>query len=199
MIKLLGSLPKKVTIAISGGVDSMAVADFIGRNRDIQCAFFHHGTKTSDAAQSVVRQFCKDRNWNLIEGYINSNRPARSSPEEHWRNERYSFLDNLNCDVVTAHHLDDCVETYLWSMMHGTAKVIPYRRNRVIRPFLLTPKKELIAWAERNDVPWIDDYTNKDTKYMRNYVREHIVPHAFEVNPGLHKVIAKKIKDKAEI
>lgn len=195
MIKLLGKLPLKPVIALSGGVDSMAVADFVSRSRNVSCAFFHHGTKTSEEAQTVVREYCKLRGWPLYEGYIVNDRPADISPEEHWRNERYRFLDNLLLDVITAHHLDDCVETYLWSMMHGTAKVIPYRRNRVIRPFLLTPKQELIGWAERNGVSWIDDQTNKDTKYMRNYVREHIVPHALNVNPGLAKVVAKKVEE----
>jgi tRNA(Ile)-lysidine synthase len=101
----------------------------------------------------------------------------------------------LGQGVITAHHLDDCVETYLWSMMHGTAKVIPYRRNKVVRPFLLTPKEELIDWANRNQVPWVNDESNKDTKFMRNYVRHELVPHAVHVNPGLSKVVARKVKE----
>lgn len=195
MIKLLGKLPLNPVIALSGGVDSMAVADFVSRSRSVQCAFFHHGTAVSEAAEKVVSEYCEKRGWLLYKGHIVNERPDDISPEEHWRNERYRFLDNLLLDVVTAHHLDDCVETYLWSTMHGTAKVIPYQRNRVTRPFLLTPKQELISWAERNNVPWIDDQTNKDTKYMRNYVREHIVPHALNVNPGLAKVVARKVEE----
>lgn len=194
MIKLLGSLPHDPVIALSGGVDSMAVADFISRSRSVQCAFFHHGTDVSEAAEKVVSDYCQKRGWQLYKGHIVNERPADLSPEEHWRNERYAFLDSLERDVITAHHLDDCVETYLWSMMHGTAKVIPYKRNRVIRPFLLTKKAELVAWAERNAVPWIDDSTNKDTKYMRNYIREHIVPHALEVNHGLHRVVRRFVQ-----
>lgn len=194
MIKLLGSLPLKPLVALSGGVDSMAVADFVSRSRSVQCAFFHHGTEVSEAAEKVVEEYCQRRGWPLYKGRIVNERPADVSPEEHWRNERYAFLDDLNMDVITAHHLDDCVETYLWSVMHGTAKVIPYRRNNVVRPFLLTKKTDLIAWAERNNVPWIDDGTNKDTKYMRNYVRENIVPLALEVNPGLHKVVQRFVQ-----
>jgi tRNA(Ile)-lysidine synthase len=195
MIRLLGKLPLKPVIALSGGVDSMAVADFVSRSRSVQCAFFHHGTEVSEAAIKVVREFCSQRGWDLFEGRIINPRPDDISPEEHWRIERYAFLDNLQRDVITAHHLDDCVETYLWSTMHGTAKVIPYRRNRVIRPFLLTKKAELVDWAERNNVPWVEDFTNEDTKYMRNYVRKHIVPHALEVNPGLHKVVSRFVEN----
>lgn len=195
MIKLLGKLPLKPVVALSGGVDSMAAADFISRSRSVSCAFFHHGTPTSDAAQKVVREYCKLRGWPLYEGYVVNDRPSDVSPEEHWRNERYRWLDGLLLDVISAHHLDDCVETYLWSTMHGTAKVIPYRRNRVTRPFLLTPKADLVAWADRNSVPWINDASNDDTKYMRNYVRHELMPHALHVNPGLAKVVRRKVED----
>ena len=195
MIKLLGKLPLRPVIALSGGVDSMAVADFVSRSRPIQCAFFHHGTDSSEQAERVVSDYCQKRNWQLYRGHIVYDRPDDISPEEHWRNERYRWLDSLLLDVVTAHHLDDCVETYLWSMMHGTAKVIPYRRNRVTRPFLLTAKNELIAWAERNQVPWIEDISNKDTTFMRNYVRHELMPRALYINPGLSKVVARKVKD----
>ncbi len=196
MIKLLGKLPLNPVIALSGGVDSMAVADFVSRSRSVQCAFFHHGTGVSDIAAKVVREYCAQRGWPLFEGRIVNERPDDISPEEHWRNERYRWLDSLMLDVITAHHLDDCVETYLWSTMHGTAKVIPYRRNRVTRPFLLSKKQDLVNWAWDNDVPWIDDHTNNDTKYMRNYVRHNIVPHALQVNPGLHRVVARKVEEK---
>lgn len=193
MIKLLGKLPVNPIIALSGGVDSMAAADFVSRSRSVQCAFFHHGTAASDAAIRVVREFCSHRSWDLFEGYIVNRRPDDVSPEEHWRIERYAFLDNLQRDVITAHHLDDCVETYLWSVMHGVAKVIPYQRNLVIRPFLLTEKSELVSWAERNSVPWITDASNSDTSYTRNYVRHLLMPHALHVNPGLAKVVRRKV------
>lgn len=195
MIKLLGRLPFNPVIALSGGVDSMVAADFISRGRIVQCAFFHHGTDASETAEKVVTDYCARRGWNLFKGKVANARPYGVSPEEHWRTERYAWLDNLDLNVITAHHLDDCVETYLWSMMHGTAKVIPYRRNRVIRPFLLTPKADLVAWAERNDVSWIDDASNKDTKYMRNYVRHELMPHALHINPGLAKVVKRKVEN----
>jgi len=195
MIKLLGRLPFNPVVALSGGVDSMAVADFISRSRSVECAFFHHGTDTSERAEKVVSDYCQKRGWLLYKGSVINKRPEDISPEEHWRNERYAWLDTLGEDIITAHHLDDCMETYLWSMMHGTAKVIPFRRNRLTRPFLLTAKQALISWAERNQVPWIEDASNKDTKYIRNYVRHELMPHALHVNPGLAKVVARKVKE----
>jgi len=195
MIKLLGELPEQPVIALSGGVDSMAVADFISRSRDIKCAFFHHGTTTSQLGFELVSQYCAYRKWPLALGRISSPKGKVESPEEFWRNQRYGWLDTLGEGVITAHHLDDCVETYLWSMMHGTAKLIPYRRNKIVRPFLLTPKQELINWANNNQVPWVDDETNKDTRFMRNYIRHELMPHALNVNPGLAKVVGRKVKE----
>lgn len=194
MIKLLGSLPLKPVIALSGGVDSMVVADFVSRSRSVECAFFHHGTESSQRALEFLEPYCKQRGWTLHKGQLSNARSVDISPEEHWRRERYSFIDSLKQTVITAHHLDDCVETYLWSMMHGTAKMIPYRRNQVIRPFLLTHKIELINWAHRNSIPWVEDDSNKDLKYTRNYVRHELVPRALHVNPGLHKVVQRFVQ-----
>lgn len=195
MIKLLGKLPYNPVVALSGGVDSMAVADFISRSRSVECAFFHHGTDTSERAEKLVSDYCQRRGWLLYKGRIINERPDDISPEEHWRNERYAWLDTLQQDIITAHHLDDCVETYLWSTLHGTSKVVPYRRNKVIRPFLLTTKQALVSWAERNQVPWIEDASNKDMAYIRNYVRHELMPHALHVNPGLAKVVARKVEE----
>lgn len=195
MLRLLTRLPKDVTVAISGGVDSVAVTDFLSNNHNVNCAFFHHGTENSDNALSFLEKFCDDRGLYLIIGRIEGLRPKETSIEEFWRNERYRFLESVQGPVVTAHNLDDCVETYLFSSLHGTAKTIPYRRNNVIRPFLLTSKKEFVNWCVRKNVDWCEDTSNNDVKYMRNYIRHELMPHALVVNPGLTKVVAKKVKE----
>jgi tRNA(Ile)-lysidine synthase len=80
--------------------------------------------------------------------------------------------------------------------MHGTPKTIPLVRDNVVRPFLTTKKEELVSWCTRHEVEWCHDKSNDDTKYIRNYVRKNIVPHALEVNPGLHKVVARIVENK---
>lgn len=194
MLKLLYPLPKQLTVAFSGGVDSVAVADFLSRKHDITCAFFHHKTENSEKAMSFVAHFCSDRKIPLIFGTCRSEKSKDESMEEYWRRERYDFLSELG-PVVTAHHLDDCIETYVWSALHGQPKVIPLTRKNVIRPFLTTYKSEFRSWCERKNLSWCEDTSNEDTKYMRNYVRKHIIPHALQVNPGLGTVV-KKIVEK---
>lgn len=193
MIRLIAPLPKQVTVAFSGGVDSVAVTDFLSNKHDVTCAFFHHGTENSDIALEFVQKFCNVRNLELVVGTITESKPKQTSIEEFWRNERYNFLEQLDATVVTAHNLDDCVETYLFSTLNGTSKTIPYRRNNVIRPFLLNRKNELINWCQRKNITWCEDHSNTDTRYMRNYIRHHLVPHALVVNPGLHKVVSRKV------
>lgn len=192
---ILGDLPQNPIVAISGGVDSMAVADFLSRTRKISCLFFHHRTDTSDKSYSFLRKYCGIREWDLKVKFLEQDKPKDESLEEFWRNQRYAWFDTIDGNVITAHHLDDCVETYLWSTLHGTAKVIPYRRNNVIRPFLLTPKIAMYDWATRNNIPWLEDESNKDTSYTRNYIRHELMPKALHVNPGLHKVVGRKIKE----
>lgn len=195
MINLLFGIPRQVVVAFSGGVDSTAIVDFLSNKHDISCAFFHHKTENSDKAYEFVSKFCTDRNLTLIVHMLNSEKPKELSQEEFWRNERYKFLESINLPVITAHHLDDCVETYIWSCLHGTPKVIPAQRNNIIRPFLTTKKSELVDWCLRKKVKWCDDYSNNDTAYTRNFIRKELVPKALIVNPGLHKTV-KKIVEK---
>ena len=124
MIKLLVPLPKTITIACSGGVDSMAIVDFLSRKHDVTVAFYHHGTQTSDEACEFVAKYCTDKNIPMVFGFIdNKFKPKNKSQEEYWRECRYGFLQNLQTTIVTAHHLDDAVETYLWGCLNGTPKV----------------------------------------------------------------------------
>jgi tRNA(Ile)-lysidine synthase len=195
MLKLLFPLPKQITVATSGGVDSMAVVDFLKRKHDVTVAFFNHNTKNSDNAMEFLAKYCYDNNLPIIYGLLNHNKPKELSYEEYWRINRYDFLKDLGY-VITGHHLDDCVETYLWSSLNGKPKLPQLVRDNVYRPFLTTRKSEFVKWCERHDVPWIEDTSNNDVKYTRNYIRHQLMPHALKVNPGLHTMIKKMVLKK---
>jgi len=194
MIKLLMPIPRTITVAFSGGIDSVTAVDFLRRSHVVTCAFFHHRTENSVKAHQFVTEFCHKNNLPLVVGILNKKQPKNKSTEEHWRDERYKFLDNLGT-VVTAHHLDDCIETYLFSALHGTPKLIPSTRGNVIRPFLTTPKSEFFNWCLRKNLEFCYDTSNDNDKYMRNYIRKHVVPHAYHVNPGIDKVVKKMVLD----
>jgi len=183
---------------LSGGVDSIAVTDFLSKNHSLDCAFFHHGTDASEKAYQFVSVFCHERNLPLTVAFLSTNKPKELSTEEFWRNERYKFLDSFD-SVITGHHLDDCIETYIFSSLHGTAKVIPRRRNNVLRPFLTTRKQAFIDWCTTKSINWCHDSSNDDTAYMRNYIRHTLLPHAMVINPGLHTTVKKIVQQQQNV
>lgn len=194
MIKVQGKLPRELYIACSGGVDSMAAVDFLSRNHNITICFFDHGTGTSRHALELVSSQTKKYKCGFMYGKVERERHPRESQEEYWRNERYKFLHSINAPIITGHHLDDCVETWVWSSMHGNGKIIPYANKNVIRPFRMTRKRDLELWADLKNVPFIEDDSNQDTCYTRNYIRHEMMPNVLRVNPGIYKTIAKKVK-----
>jgi len=199
MIKIQGKIPRQVMIAVSGGVDSMAALDFLRRNHEVEVYYFNHGTEYGERAEDLVRRYIMKYDLPFqIRGIAQGTKPKRMSKEEWWRDERYKWMDLFSqhhLPVITCHHLDDCVETWVWSSMHGTGKIIPYRRNGVIRPFRGTRKRDSELWAAMHNVPYLEDDSNADTCYTRNYIRHEMMPHVLKVNPGIHKTIAKKVKD----
>lgn len=195
MINLSFSLPKDIAIAVSGGADSMAALDFLRYRKNLTVLHFNHGTENSDEAESLVTSYCKSHDLALIVGKIQAEKPKGQSSEDFWRQERYRFFEEERSDlpVITCHHLDDVAETWLFTSLHGSARLIPARRGPYIRPFLGTRKQVFEDWCDRKGVPTFYDKSNSDTKYMRNFIRHEMMPKALRVNPGLHKVLRKKL------
>lgn len=204
MIKLLNKVPDNVTVAVSGGVDSMVALSFLNNGRrKVSAAYFDHGTDYGNVAKEMVQSYCSKNNIPLQISKISNDMNPKMSREEFWRNHRYSFLSSISGKVITAHHLDDVVEWWVFSSLHGQSRLIPYMNGNVIRPFLLTPKSEIIKWAKKNNIPYIDDPSNLDTSYMRNFIRHSMMPNVLNVNPGMQKMLRKKIihsfKNKDEV
>jgi tRNA(Ile)-lysidine synthase len=195
MFEILGKIPTNVNIALSGGVDSMVALDFLRKGkRDITALYFDHGTEHGKNSAIFLKDWCNRNSINLKIGKIESDIPNGVSKEAFWREQRYNWLESVaDAPVITAHHLDDVIETWIFSSLHGNPKLIKSSRGIFIRPFLLCDKQSILSWAERKNLEWIDDPSNNDTKFMRNLIRHNIVPEALKVNPGLPKTLKKKI------
>jgi tRNA(Ile)-lysidine synthase len=184
--------PKSISaIACSGGIDSMVLLDFLNKNHKRDVLFFHHGTETSEKAFHFLTDYCARKEYNLVVGRIESTKIIGSA-EAFWREHRYKFLNAYNGNVATAHHLNDAVETWLFTSFHGNGRVIPPINKNVVRPFILVPKSEIVKYQAKHNIPYIDDKTNNDVCHARNRIRNNIMKEVLKINPGINKVIFKK-------
>ena len=172
----------------------MAAVDFFHRGgKNFKVAYFNHGTPLAPTMEDCVRKWCEANNREFLIGRIGLVRPQSLSLEEWYRNERYAFLRSFKTPIITAHHLNDTMETWVFGSIHGKPKLIPIVNEDVIRPFLLNPKKAMVDWCKSHNVAWVEDPSNKDMHFPRNRIRRTILPLYFKVNPGFDKVIRKKV------
>jgi tRNA(Ile)-lysidine synthase len=201
MLKQLFNIPNSVPfiLACSGGVDSMAVADFYCRgSKKFEVAYFNHGTPQASLMEKTVVDWAWDNEVVSLCGYLEKERPRGLSPEEHFRDERYAWLQKVSNGrpIVTCHHLNDVCETWIFSALHGNPKIIsPVAGGdkSILRPFLTTTKQDMISWCKSHGVSWFEDTSNADVRTPRNRIRHNIMKDALEINPGLHKVMKKKV------
>lgn len=176
----------------------MAALRFLARNHDVTALYVEHGTGNSVGAADMIQEYAASLGVGFRSVAIDPIIPKGRSCEDWWREKRYEVFHECDGDVITCHHLDDCIETWVWSSMHGNPALIHERNRNVVRPFLTTPKAKFIEMARRYDIPWIEDSSNLDMRYTRNYIRHIAMPHVLRINPGIAKTIRKKIVARAE-
>lgn len=195
-MKLLGKIPKEVYLACSGGKDSMMALHFLlmGR-RKVHVLYFNHNTDHGKEAEHFIHEFCRLRNIPLDIGtYF-----EKDSTEDAWRNARYKFFSfYTNKPIITVHHLQDNIETWLLSSIKGQSKFIPYNRDNIIRPFLLTSREDIDNYVNKHNLDWIEDPSNSENIYSRNKLRNQVLPVLKDINPGLEKTFYWKCFNKYE-
>jgi tRNA(Ile)-lysidine synthase len=195
MIHFQGKIADRVAVAYSGGVDSVAVLDFVmQRPRTVVLVHVNHGNEIASAEQAQAEQAAERYSLPLYLCRARSQKNREHSWEEHWRLERYKFFHQIELPVITGHQLDDCVETWLWNMCNGRDQTIAYRNVNVIRPFRLNRKHEFVDWCERKQIPWFEDPTNADPTFAcRNHIRHRLLPEVERVNPGIFTTIRNRL------
>ena len=196
MIDILGQIPRKVSIALSGGVDSVAIHDFISKNHDVDILYFHHGEtdKTSNQCADFAQRTANRYNQKIFYSQPSRDRHDNESMEEYWRNMRYEWFHSMEDRfIVTGHHLNDIIEWWIFSSLHGEGKIMPFKNKNVYRPFILNEKKKFINWCERKKLQYVQDDSNFANDKMRNYIRNVMMPHCLHVNPGIGNMLKKKI------
>jgi tRNA(Ile)-lysidine synthase len=193
-------LNKKLLLAVSGGVDSMVLADLF-RLLPFEIAIAHCNFNLRDKESAGDQHFIENYavknkipifvaqfdTLTFATDYKLSIQVAARQLRYNWF---YELLENENFDyVLTAHHADDNLETFLINLSRGTGLEgltgIPPQNDKIIRPLLVFSRGEIENYAEANHIQWREDSSNASDKYLRNKLRHQVVPVFKELNPSL--------------
>ena len=162
----------------------MVLLDLLAKQKEFELivAHFDHGIREdSEKDRQLVGRAAKKYGlkFEYVEGKLGSN-----ASEDDARKARYGFLQKMQSKfdakaIVTAHQQDDVIETAFINILRGTGRkglTALGSGDRLQRPLLVYSKNELHAYAQANHLEWREDSTNEDINYLRNYVRQKIIP-----------------------
>ena len=189
---------KKLLLACSGGLDSVVLAHLCKALKFdfalAHCNFSLRGTE-SDGDEDFVRELASTFEIDVYVKQFDTEQYAeeqRLSVQMAARELRYKWFDELLQSkrydyVLTAHHADDSLETFLINLSRGTGieglSGIPQVNGNVVRPLLPFSRNEIIEYAKSESIQWREDSSNASVKYLRNKIRHEIVPGIKELNP----------------
>ena len=177
-------------VACSGGVDSMVLTHLLiqigAKPTLLHCNFNLRGDE-SDADEALVTSFAKSKGLKCFTTSFNTKSYAdeyKLSIQEAARVLRYNwFASKINADsdlVLTAHHLNDNIETLFINLSRGTGlkgvSGIPRVRLPFYRPLLNFSKSQILEYQKVHEVPFRNDSSNQELKYLRNKIRHQIIP-----------------------
>ena len=167
----------KLILAVSGGVDSMALLTMYA-HADIIVAHVDHGTRKSSAEDAdFVRQKCQELGVKFYETKLEL---GEGVSEELARKKRYEFLKTIQekegGTLCTAHHLDDVLESIAINLIRGTGwrGLTPFYGDELVRPFIILKmwKRDVLKFAGEQNICFRQDPTNYEANYLRNRVRK---------------------------
>lgn len=199
---------QKLLVAISGGIDSMVLLHlFQQSNFTIAVAHcnFMLRDEASNKDEDFVRATCESLHIPTYIQRFDTNQLAldhKLSIQLAARKLRYEWFSELltteNLDfVLTAHHLDDEIETFLINLTRGTGLEgltgIPKINGNIIRPLLPFSRAEIEEYATENQIKWREDASNASNKYLRNKLRHDVIPILKELNPSFLDTFKKTL------
>lgn len=166
----------KYLVAVSGGVDSVVLLDMMTKaaKHELIVAHFDHGIRVDSEVDAHFVAALAEKHG--LEFETKREELGENASEALARERRYAFLRGLSkkhgAKIVTAHHLDDLVETVAINLHRGTGwRGLAVFDSDVLRPLIDTPKEELIKYAHANGLNWREDSTNESDAYLRNRIR----------------------------
>lgn len=184
------TLYKKIFVGFSGGLDSTVLLHSLAihpsLHNQLTAVHIHHGISPNAVAwQQQCQQFCQEYKIPFITQQVEFERHANI--EDQARNARYQAFANLltreDC-LLLGHHLDDQAETLLLQLCRGAGidglaamqAIKTFAQGDLLRPFLQYSRKILEDYALDQQLKWIDDESNLNTDFSRNYLRHQVLP-----------------------
>lgn len=190
----------KLIVAISGGIDSV-VLGHLCHNLKLNFALAHCNFnlrgEESNADEDFVLELAEQLDVEVFiqnfgtEAYANENKCSIQMAARELRYDWFSELaEQLQFDyILTAHHADDNLETFLINFTRGTGlnglTGIPVVNENIVRPLLSFSRENIEAYAKENNIKWREDSSNTSRKYLRNKLRHEVVPILKEINPQI--------------
>lgn len=190
------STPEKtLIIAYSGGVDSQVLLCALAKlkqqgqldNNLVVCHVNHGLSPDADAWQAFAKNQCERFSLPLITHKLQLKKQAQQSLEAIARDARYTLLSQASEEsaiIVTGHHLNDQAETFLLALKRGAGlkglSAMPARltlgQHSLARPLLTIARADIIAYANQHQLKWIEDESNQDQAFDRNFLRHTVLP-----------------------
>lgn len=197
--KLNLSPDKKLLIAVSGGIDSMVLCDLCLKSNlqfSIAHCNFQLRAQASDLDQKFIEDYSKQNKLELftkqfdVEKYKSNKNVSVQMAARELRYEWFEeLLNKYSFDyLLTAHHLNDSLETFIINLTRGTGigglLGIKEVNHKIIRPLLPFSKMQIRQYAIRNRLKWRVDQSNASLNYIRNKIRHQITPILEELHPN---------------
>lgn len=190
---------KKLLLATSGGIDSMAMVHLFQQTSHpiamAHCNFQLRGLESFED-QKFIEDYADAHHipiystkFDTIAFAEDFQLSIQMAARELRYNWFYELLETENYDfILTAHHADDNLETFLINLSRGTGleglSGIPVQNNKIIRPLLIFSRHEIEVYVAENNIVWREDSSNASNKYLRNKIRHDLIPVLKELNPN---------------
>ncbi|WP_343128688.1 tRNA lysidine(34) synthetase TilS [Buchnera aphidicola (Kurisakia onigurumii)] len=203
---------ESILIAYSGGLDSSVLLHelFIFKKKqlikNIRAIHINHlFSSHSISWENHCKKVCNTYKIPLIIKHIDKKIKKKSNTEEKLRIQRFKIIKKeiLKKEIlITAHHLNDQCENFILSVKRGSgitgiSGMYEYKKffsNKIIRPLIYTKKKNIYQFAIKNNISWIEDKSNKNNYYDRNFIRNVIFPKLEKKWPNFIKTCSRTIK-----